>query len=70
MSNIIKAEPGETMFSVAQRACGVAFFDDKEVQAEHNGVVVSVYPDSYEKDIYEKLYYKSVVDSLVKNIAS
>ena len=58
---IIEAEKGETMFHASKRACLESYQTGLECEVLHNGVSVTVYPGSLDKDIYEKLYYKQIV---------
>jgi hypothetical protein len=50
----LEAEPGETVYNFLCRALDVAKNEVKTLQATHNGIVISIYPNSYIYDLCDK----------------
>lgn len=69
---IVEAEMGETIDGFFKRAIRIAKKDpDSLVFGKFNGVVISVYPQSYFQDLMEKWYFaKGVPTELEEEEAS
>lgn len=50
----MNATPGEGAYTFLNRVLNESFFENKIIQAIHNGIEITVYPDSYIKDLCDK----------------
>lgn len=50
----LQATPGETIHNLTLRGIHNAKAWNKEIAIKHNDITITVYPESYVEDVYEK----------------
>jgi hypothetical protein len=60
--HLVEATPGETNWAISVRACKYAKDNDTTCNVIHNDCVTTVYPESFPKDICEKLWLQSKIN--------
>jgi hypothetical protein len=68
MAMPIKAEAGESIYTVIRRAINMADAYKMEYDILHNEIVVRVYPSSNERDVFEKWLLMGQIETLKRGM--